>query len=272
MCCLRTTATTLSVLENGGRTKKPSCLPEAKARLQNRIPRNRVVELESPRFGQAALPASKWQLLSYRLTIVTDELIDSRLRRIKCDEGKPFCGRCTSTGRRCDGYALKRHGSQIGSRARATAFPPVSVIIKFVYPSTVPHLPLSYPGGTPEELRSLEFFRNNTASKLSKWMTGSFWKVQLPQTGFYEPSIRHSMIAMASIHEEMERISESCIPDPMCYASSEARQHYAAQHAQMALSELSKLLAARPEATEVALINCILFVMLDFMAGKFASK
>ena len=80
------------------------------------------------------------------------------------------------------------------------------------------------------------------------------------------------MIAMASIHEEMERISESCIPDPMCYASSEARQHYAAQHAQMALSELSKLLAARPEATEVALINCILFVMLDFMAGKFASK
>jgi hypothetical protein len=27
-----------------------------------------------------------------------------RIRRIKCDEGKPSCFRCTSTGRKCDGY------------------------------------------------------------------------------------------------------------------------------------------------------------------------
>lgn len=28
-----------------------------------------------------------------------------RIRRIKCDETKPHCQRCTSTGRKCDGYS-----------------------------------------------------------------------------------------------------------------------------------------------------------------------
>jgi len=79
------------------------------------------------------------------------------------------------------------------------------------------------------------------------------------------------MIAMASIHEEME-MCEARGTDPRVFGTSDSRQRYAAQHAQLAMSELSKLLAARPEATDVALINCILFVMLDFMVGNFASK
>ncbi|KAH4069175.1 hypothetical protein HBH98_012240 [Parastagonospora nodorum] len=27
-----------------------------------------------------------------------------KIRKVKCDEEKPFCKRCTSTGRTCDGY------------------------------------------------------------------------------------------------------------------------------------------------------------------------
>ena len=76
---------------------------------------------------------------------------------------------------------------------------------------------------------------------------------------------------MASIHEEME-LYKAEGPDPRYHGASDFRQHYSAQHAHLAMSELSKVLAARPEATEVALINCILFVMLDYMAGNFASK
>jgi hypothetical protein len=32
----------------------------------------------------------------------------SRIRRVKCDEAKPHCQRCTSTGRKCDGYATPK--------------------------------------------------------------------------------------------------------------------------------------------------------------------
>lgn len=80
-----------------------------------------------------------------------------------------------------------------------------------------------------------------------------------------------SSIAMASIHEEME-LCEANGTDPRFFGTSDARQRYSAQHAHLAMSELSKLLSARPESTEVALINCILFVMLDYMVGNFASE
>ena len=33
------------------------------------------------------------------------ENIMEYIKRKKCDEEKPFCRRCTSTGRKCDGYA-----------------------------------------------------------------------------------------------------------------------------------------------------------------------
>ena len=29
-----------------------------------------------------------------------------KIRRVKCDEGKPACQKCTSTGRKCDGYYI----------------------------------------------------------------------------------------------------------------------------------------------------------------------
>lgn len=76
---------------------------------------------------------------------------------------------------------------------------------------------------------------------------------------------------MASIHEKME-LCEAGGADPRFYGVSDARQRYSTEHAHLAMSELSKLLSARPEATEIALINCILFVMLDYMVGNFASK
>jgi hypothetical protein len=76
---------------------------------------------------------------------------------------------------------------------------------------------------------------------------------------------------MASIHEEME-LCEMEGSDPRYFGISDARQLYSAQHAHLAMSELSKLLSARPESTEIALMNCILFVMLDYMVGNFASE
>lgn len=78
------------------------------------------------------------------------------------------------------------------------------------------------------------------------------------------------MIAMASIHEETE-VCESQGTSPETFNAFDARQRYAAHHAQLAMSELSKILADRPEATEVAMINCVLFVLLDYMVGNFAS-
>ncbi|KAH3001521.1 hypothetical protein KXV73_001875, partial [Aspergillus fumigatus] len=34
-----------------------------------------------------------------------------KVRRVKCDEEKPTCCRCRSTGRKCDGYASPSSGT-----------------------------------------------------------------------------------------------------------------------------------------------------------------
>lgn len=76
------------------------------------------------------------------------------------------------------------------------------------------------------------------------------------------------MIAIAIIHAEMVTYQTNGM-DPQQFASSIGRQR-SSEHAQLAMSELSKVLVDRPEAAEVALMNCILFVLLDFMVGNFA--
>jgi hypothetical protein len=40
---------------------------------------------------------------AYSNTSLTENM-SSRTRKIKCDECKPHCTRCSSTGRRCNGY------------------------------------------------------------------------------------------------------------------------------------------------------------------------
>lgn len=48
-----------------------------------------------------------------------------RIRRIKCDEEKPFCRRCVSTGRKCDGY--NSHQLRFPSQTVSSVVAPVSI-------------------------------------------------------------------------------------------------------------------------------------------------
>ncbi|KAH7389739.1 hypothetical protein DE146DRAFT_725578 [Phaeosphaeria sp. MPI-PUGE-AT-0046c] len=55
-----------------------------------------------------------------RRTKAKSGCLTCRIRKIKCDEIKPFCRKCTSTGRTCDGYdslfkAYKRNGDSHSS-------------------------------------------------------------------------------------------------------------------------------------------------------------
>lgn len=42
-----------------------------------------------------------------RLLKVRTGCVTCEIRKVKCDEGKPFCKRCCETGRNCDGYAVQ---------------------------------------------------------------------------------------------------------------------------------------------------------------------
>jgi hypothetical protein len=148
----------------------------------------------------------------------------------------------------------------------------MSFAIKIIFSNPVPNRIPDFPDTASQELRSLEFFRCATANKLSEWLTENFWKYQIPQCGYYEPSLRHAMIALATIHEQFTILNTALPGDPrLDLHALEAQRQFADKHHNLAISELSKLLAARPESSETALINCVLFVMLDFVRGNFST-
>ena len=122
-------------------------------------------------------------------------MVTIRIRRIKCDEAKPHCRRCTSTGRSCDGYAM--------SDDKAAPFQDDPALSVASNPSAPWNPLLNYPG-TPLEHRYLVFFQRETAPILSGYFDSYFWNGLLLQVGHSEPTIQHAMMAVASIHEQVE--------------------------------------------------------------------
>lgn len=109
---------------------------------------------------------------------------------MKCDEAKPSCCSCTSTGRKCDGY-----GPNIETPSDLSS----SFLLAL---GRSPHIGFL---GTEKERRSFEFFRQKSAPQLSGFFGGDFWKRLLLQAALHEPSIRHAILALGSLHSKFEQ-------------------------------------------------------------------
>ncbi|KAK3988699.1 hypothetical protein QBC44DRAFT_328762 [Cladorrhinum sp. PSN332] len=108
-----------------------------------------------------------------------------KTRKVKCDEAKPHCQRCTSTGRKCDGYR---------SAAPETRKRPINILS--------PH-----PSGlfqSDAERRSFSYFQTRAGKALGGHFNQAFWGRQVMQAALHYPSIRHLVIALGSAYENFE--------------------------------------------------------------------
>ncbi|EWY82234.1 hypothetical protein FOYG_14350 [Fusarium oxysporum NRRL 32931] len=105
--------------------------------------------------------------------------ITCRIRRVKCDEDKPSCHRCTSTGRKCDGYDL------------AT-----------LAPSGRLQLPQIVSGGSDPESQAIYQFRTRIATLIASSFDADFWTYDvLHKSDTYTP-VRHALAALASAYQK----------------------------------------------------------------------
>ncbi|KAF5582963.1 transcriptional regulatory moc3 [Fusarium pseudoanthophilum] len=105
--------------------------------------------------------------------------ITCRIRRVKCDEDKPSCHQCTSTGRKCDGYDLAAL-DQSGSVQRQ---PIVS-------------------GGSDPESQAIYQFRTRIATLIASSFDAHFWTYDvLHKSDTYTP-VRHALAALASAYQK----------------------------------------------------------------------
>lgn len=97
---------------------------------------------------------------------------------MKCDEGKPSCHRCTSTGRKCDGYGL-------------TA----------VTSSGVSILPV-LTGGSDAESQAIYQFRTRIAPLLASPFDVKFWTHDVLQSAESFIPVRHALAGLASAYQK----------------------------------------------------------------------
>lgn len=167
-----------------------------------------------------------------------------KIRRIKCDEGKPQCRRCTSTGRTCDGYELVIE-HQEASLIPISATPSTNVFTSW------------------REFRAFDFFRAKTIPDLSGNHVYDLWDRILPQAAHFDVGIRHGLLALASIHE-------SFAGDQTKSVGAEA---FALEQYNLAIRHHVKSLLhpKQSDSLEAYLVSCLIFICIEALRGHYGS-
>ncbi|KAL2064216.1 hypothetical protein VTL71DRAFT_4710 [Oculimacula yallundae] len=182
-----------------------------------------------------------------------------KIRRIKCDEGRPSCLRCTSTGRKCDGYETK-----LSERVKSEDLSQQHDLRLVCTKTRLGAIPgVVFKDG--QEKRAFDFFRHRTAADMSGFFPSQFWDGLLLQASHSEPAILHAVIALGSLHELYQDkktvLSEGGEPS--------LKQQFALQQSNKAIGHLTKpSIINGSRSAEAILISCLLFICLETFQGN----
>ena len=179
-----------------------------------------------------------------------------RIRRIKCDEKKPSCDKCTSTGRTCDGYTVKPEASR-DTLACSQLAP--------VWAQSIPQNLSVGIEGDHAERQGFHFFQSYVWPELSGQLQSAFWERLILQASHADAAIRHAAIAFGSLGERL------LINNVMTFDNENANRlhNFACSQYYKAIKELRKQLSSGHErSVESALITCFIFICFDFLQGN----
>ncbi|KAF2843634.1 hypothetical protein M501DRAFT_985734 [Patellaria atrata CBS 101060] len=194
--------------------------------------------------------------------------VTCRIRRIKCDEAKPSCLKCTSTGRVCEGYIDGPLPRKPRSPEPSAVTRPRDGSFRPIVPSTSAtlHRPTSQIGfDHPLELRSLDFFRTRTMPSATEFFHSELWSQWVLQLCHSEPAIKHGILAISALHERYER-------EPSLYSPCDEKDFAFVQYAQ-AVQHSNQLMMSPesgPSHLSKILIACVLFICYENLAGNYA--
>ncbi|CAF3518273.1 hypothetical protein SNK05_010823 [Fusarium graminearum] len=178
-----------------------------------------------------------------------------RIRKIKCDEARPFCEKCVKTGRTCDGYesvfrpfsslpTSNSHGLEAGNK------PPEP---------TADTLPLD-PATLNRYLSTKTIFDVDLDCNREA--------EQVLQQSLTDASIRHALQSLQALRENLESKADSS-------ASPEQQRlsyNYGLQQYSKALTGLAvNLSTPSPETLKSALICCQVLISVEQVRGNFSA-
>ena len=178
-------------------------------------------------------------------------MIADRIRHIKCDEAKPSCLKCTSTGRICDGYELRASIETTNEAARAQVVPryPISVVVN---PS------LGIPG-THEESELFEKFYYSSGHRISVVLNSKLVYQLVLQTYHSDKAVRSIVIAITALITGYQAEAANGLP-------TQPASQFTLRHYHKGLQWLQKLIADDPgRPTELTIISSLLLAIFEFL-------
>lgn len=174
---------------------------------------------------------------------------------MKCDEAKPLCQRCVSTGRKCDGYRenapkIQRPSSTISPGSDTSN---AQLIRLCRSPSTAID-------GSEREVRSFSYFCQRTAPQLTGFFFGdNLWDFVL-RASHHEPAIRHAVIALGSLHEKFMEHGRMIVTSK----PELSRDDFPLREYTVAIQTLVRpLMDQKNQPVDVCLIACIIFTCFE---------
>ncbi|KAH7030617.1 uncharacterized protein B0I36DRAFT_112431 [Microdochium trichocladiopsis] len=161
-----------------------------------------------------------------------------KIRRLKCDEARPFCDRCIRAGRTCAGYAVSVSQAALPSPP-ALAVQPRQLLAGSKHPL---------------ESRALHYFRIH-APYLVGGLDAYFWTDLSLQFSCFEPAVRHSLVAISSLYEQLAAGPQT--------PASLRHNDFALTHYNAAIQEL-KQSSNQP----LVIFVCMLFICIEFMQAN----
>ncbi|KAL5364929.1 hypothetical protein BJX96DRAFT_188195 [Aspergillus floccosus] len=191
-----------------------------------------------------------------------------RIRRIKCDEARPACSRCTSTGRSCDGYelespiirnhAMKRKGKRPLQPQKLATDCSTSLIS--------PNRPGLFPRLSLPEGQGFAFFRQHTAYEIPGMFKSPHWEQLVLQLSHCEPCVLHAAVAVGIMH----RNSKGRCPSLQDRHMFDVGSPFAVRQYIKSINCLRKRLDGPSDSQcgQIALITSLLFISFEMLQGN----
>lgn len=170
---------------------------------------------------------------------------------VKCDENKPFCRKCVSTGRTCDGYE---------SPFRAFASQPtINAYADGIKSDT--GLQTAFIEVTPQDIDLLS--RHFSIKTMFDVNLGCDEEArQVLQASLTDPPIRHALLSLRTLREDVEKFGDG---------QQTSSYHYGLQQYTTALGGLaSNLSSPSPNGLKSALLCCQIFMSIEQVRKNFA--
>lgn len=184
----------------------------------------------------------------------------NRIRKVKCDENKPFCQKCVDTGRTCDGYEspFRFFASQPVNSAHAGGITP-GPGLQSIRP-TLTEI-------TPQDIDLLNRYFS-TKTMLDVKLGCDEEARQVLQASLTDPSIRYAVSSLRALREDLETSGEI----PVSVAQQTPSYDYGLQQYCMALSGLaSNLSSPNSSGLKSALLCCQIFISIEQVQGNYAA-